>query len=234
MQKKSDRTYTNHLGSQLRDIILGGQDGIVNILGLVLGVAAATNEPRVVLIAGLASTCAESISMAAVAYTSSKAANAYYLSERAHERQAITQTPIIEKKHIRAIYAKKGFYGKELELIVQRITANKRLWVSTLLSEELKLSPIEYKNPFHIGLIVGIASLLGSLIPLIPFVFIAVKTAIWASFFSCILVLFLTGAIKARITVGDWKRSGIEMAAIGTIAALAGYGIGHLLGTVPF
>lgn len=55
----------------LRDVILGGQDGIVNVLGVTLGVAAASADTRIVLAAGLAATFAESFSMAAVAYTAS-------------------------------------------------------------------------------------------------------------------------------------------------------------------
>ncbi len=62
----------------VRSIILGGQDGLVNVLGIVLAVATATNSLRVVLISGLAATFAESISMAAVAYTSVKAGKEYY------------------------------------------------------------------------------------------------------------------------------------------------------------
>ena len=44
--------------SALADIILGGQDGLVNVLGVILGVAAATSDPRIVLVAGLAATFA--------------------------------------------------------------------------------------------------------------------------------------------------------------------------------
>ena len=64
--------------SNLKNIILGGQDGLVNVLGIVLGVAAATYENKIVIIAGLAATFAESVSMAAVAYTSTDAALSYY------------------------------------------------------------------------------------------------------------------------------------------------------------
>jgi len=46
--------------------------------------------------------------------------------------------------------------------------------------------------------------------------------------------LFGTGGMKARLTVGDWRRSGIEMALVGFAAAVFGYVIGVLLGsTVP-
>ena len=37
--------------SALSDVILGGQDGLVNVLGVILGVAAATSDPHLVLVA---------------------------------------------------------------------------------------------------------------------------------------------------------------------------------------
>jgi len=41
----------NHKGNRLSDIILGGQDGLVNVLGVLLGVAAASQETRIVIAA---------------------------------------------------------------------------------------------------------------------------------------------------------------------------------------
>lgn len=61
------------IGTRISEIILGGQDGIVNVLGVVLGVAAASGDSRVIIAAALATTFAESLSMAAVAYTSTLA-----------------------------------------------------------------------------------------------------------------------------------------------------------------
>ncbi|MFA6036426.1 MAG: VIT1/CCC1 transporter family protein [Candidatus Micrarchaeia archaeon] len=72
--------------SILREIILGGQDGLVNVLGLVLGMASATNNAHLVIVAGLAATFAESFSMAGVAYTASKASRDYYLSQKKGEQ----------------------------------------------------------------------------------------------------------------------------------------------------
>ena len=79
----------HHHDSQLSDIILGGQDGLVNTLGVILGVAAATSDPRIVIAAGMAASFAESVSMAAVAYTSRQADHALYESERAREHRHI-------------------------------------------------------------------------------------------------------------------------------------------------
>ncbi|MEE8113204.1 MAG: VIT1/CCC1 transporter family protein, partial [Nitrososphaerales archaeon] len=53
--------HSTGTGSKLRDYILGSQDGLVNVLGLVLGLAIATRDLRIVLIGGLAAAFAESI-----------------------------------------------------------------------------------------------------------------------------------------------------------------------------
>src|SRR5512135_3227175 len=110
--------------SRLSDIILGGQDGLVNVLGVILGVAAATSDSRIVLVAGLAATFAESVSMGAVAYTSTLAEAEFYESEREREYRHINEVPNLEKEEIRKIYSEKGFEGKLLERIVETITAN--------------------------------------------------------------------------------------------------------------
>ncbi len=93
----------------LSDVILGGQDGLVNVLGVILGIAAATGDPYIVIVAGLAATFAESISMGAVAYTSTLADADFYESEREREYRHILEVPNLEKQEIRDIYASKGF-----------------------------------------------------------------------------------------------------------------------------
>src|SRR5512145_3098228 len=107
--RPEDHRDNHNSASSLSDIILGGQDGLVNVLGVILGVAAATNDPRIVLVAGLAATFAESVSMGAVAYTSTLADADFYESERAREYRHIENVPHLEREEIRKIYEKKGF-----------------------------------------------------------------------------------------------------------------------------
>ncbi len=217
-------------GVLLRDIILGWQDGVVNVLGLVLGVATATESTRIILISGLAALFAESASMAAVAYTSSKAARDYYFRELRREQREIDETPESEIQEIRTIYYRKGFRDEELENIVRKITSDKRLWVETMMAEELRLFPEEYQNPVKSSGIVGFASVVGSFIPLMPFVFLSPGTGTIVSVGVSVGVLFGTGVVKAKVTIGDWLKTGVEMALVGTAAALFGYVIGSVLG----
>ena len=218
--------------SNIRDIILGFQDGLVNTLGLVLGVASAVQNSQIVLISGLVTTFAESVSMAAVAYTSTKAAHEFYESQLQREKQEIQEMPHMEVEEIRQIYLKKGFRGKQLEGIVKKITSDKKLWLETMMSEELKLYPEDYDSPFKSSFVVGMSAVVGSLIPVLPFFFVSVKTGMIVALILSVLTLFIVGAVKAKLTIGNWKKSGLEMAIVGTVAALVGYVVGSFLGVV--
>ncbi len=218
----------------LRQVILGGQDGVVNILGLALGTASATNDSRIVIIAGLATAFAESFSMAAVAYTTSRAAQDFYRSELLREKREIEEVPHLEKEEIRDIYAKKGFSGKTLGRIVRTITSNKRIWLKVMMDEELNLSSRDFDHPAREAGVVGVSAFVGSLIPIAPFFAMPVWEAMVASAIVCSAVLFAGGAVKAKLTIGEWWRSGLEIMGVGMLAGLAGYIVGSLLGAAVF
>jgi predicted membrane protein (TIGR00267 family) len=213
----------------LSDFILGAQDGLVNVLGVVLGIAAATNDARIVLVAGLATTFAESISMGAVAYTTTLADADLYQSEREREYRHIIEAPNLEIKEVHDIYESKGFKGELLDRIVGTITANRDVWVAVMMAEEHQLSPVNRKTAFRAALIVGFSAIVGSLVPLFPFMLLSVQVSMWLSVLVTALTLFAIGAYKARVTVGKPVKSGFEMAVIGTVSALAGYLVGFLL-----
>ncbi|HBY95111.1 MAG: VIT1/CCC1 transporter family protein [Ardenticatenaceae bacterium] len=218
--------------SALADVILGGQDGLVNVLGVILGVAAATGDARIVLAAGMAATFAESVSMGAVAYTSTLAESAVYESERAREYRHVQAVPELERQEIRTIYHQKGFEGELLDRIVDTITTNRDVWVAVMMAEEHRLAPVDRRTALNSALIVGFSAVVGSLIPLAPFVFLPVYTSMWVSILVAGLMLFIVGAYKARVTVGRPGKSGLEMTLIGIASALVGFGVG-LLFKVP-
>jgi len=213
----------------LADVILGGQDGLVNVLGIVLGVAAATRDAQIVFVAGMAATFAESVSMAAVAYTSMLAETAHYESEREREYRHVHLVPAVEREEIREIYRQKGFEGELLDQIVEKITADKDVWVGVMMAEEHQLTPTNRRDALRSALIVGIAAVVGSLIPLLPFMFLPIGMSLWISLLISAIVLFVVGFYKARITVGHPTKSGLEMAVIGIISALVGYVVGLAL-----
>src|SRR3989442_8964666 len=118
--------------NSLRDVILGGQDGLVNMLGIALGVVAAGGSNHVLVVTGIAAAITESISMGAVAYTSFGSDRDFYLAERETEQSEISSDPDEEREEIREIYATKGFRGQLLDDVVSTITSNREIWVSTM------------------------------------------------------------------------------------------------------
>jgi len=227
-EKKPSFKNENHRTNRLSDVILGGQDGLVNVLGVILGVAAASQDTRIVLAAGLAATFAESISMAAVAYTSTLAERDFYFSELEREKREIKEVPELEEEEIRQIYRQKGFKGKLLEDIVKGIISNEKVWLDTMMRDELQLTPVEEKRPLRAAVIVGFSAIIGSLVPLWPFFFFSIQNGIYTSMIVSAIALFLVGVVKAKLTIGGWAKSGLQMAVIGMVSALAGYGIGLL------
>ena len=213
---------------KLSQIILGGQDGLVNTFGVILGIAAASSDIRIVIAGGLAASIAEAVSMGAVAYTSQRASHDHYLSLLASEKKAITERPKEEKAEVKKIYQEKGFSGEELSHIVQLITSNKKAWLSIMMSDELKVSPIENRQVYINSVIVFLSAFLGALIPLFPFFFFSLKGGIYISFFISSISLFGVGFYQAKSTVGKPIRNGLELLVIGMSAAVIGYGIGYL------
>lgn len=214
----------------LPEIILGGQDGLVNVLGVILGVVAATGSNSIVIVAGLAATFAESISMGAVAYTSKLAEADYYQSEYEREQYEIEHEPEGEREEVRQIYTKYGFSGEILDKIVEQITSNKETWTQVMMEQELKLEPINRKDAIPAAFIVGFSALVGSFIPLTPYFFLPIKEATMLALILSALTLFVVGWIKAEKTIGrQMFKAGIEMTIIGMVSAFIGYFIGFLL-----
>jgi VIT1/CCC1 family predicted Fe2+/Mn2+ transporter len=214
--------------NSLRDVILGGQDGLVNILGIILGVIAGGGSRTVLLSAGFAAAITESISMGAVGYTSSVAQRDYYEAERRREETEIETMPDAERDEVRQIYSSKGFSGELLDGVVDTITGNREAWLATMMDEELHLQPVRSADILRSAFVITVATLIGHLIPLLPFLVLARAPAVATAIVLSGLVLFAVGVYSAVTLVGDWRTSGVRMVLIGLGAAGVGFLIGRL------
>lgn len=104
-----------------------------------------------------------------------------------------------------------------------------QIWLEVMMAEELKLEKPD-ANPTKAAVVVGASAIVGSLLPIMPFFVLQPKQAIIATVVFSAIILFIAGALKSKFTVIGWKRSGMELAAIGIISALVGFAIGTLLG----
>ena len=214
----------------IRDVILGGQDGLVNVLGLVLGMAVATGSQRVVVTAGLAALLAESIAMAGVAYTATGAERQLGATVRrvlGDRRAALARTREAARRW-RLMEA--GLAPDLIVLVGREVDAEAAIWSDHLEEVRRALAPVRETRPVRAAAVVGVSTALGSAVPLLPFIVLPFSVAPAVALTAAAVVLALAGIERARTTGGRRGRAAAEMVVIGLVSALAGYLIGQLLG----
>jgi vacuolar iron transporter family protein len=213
-------------GRAIREVIFGTNDGLVTTLGFLGGVTGSISDKDVILLAALAEIVAGAFSMASGAYIASKSQSEYFQKEIAREKREIEEDPDHEKHEIWEIYKERGFTDEEITILINRITSDKNLWLKFMLREELGLGDEATENPVRVGGIMGVSFLAGSIVPILPYFFMAPHAALVTATIASLIFLFCLGAIKTRLTKSGWLKSGLEMLAIGTASALVGYIVG--------
>ena len=220
------------------DFIYGSFDGAVTTFAVVAGAIGASLSPAIVLILGFANLGADGFSMAIGNYQATKARIEYVEKERKREEWEVDNMAESEKQEIRDIYEKKGFTKELLDEIVRVITARKKVWIDTMMKEELGLFE-DGRRPIDTALSTILGFIAIGLIPLIPFVILSVSgltTSISESFmYSTIFTggsFFLIGIIKGKIVKKPIIRSGLITLLIGALAATVAYLVGTLLGNL--
>ncbi len=146
------------------------------------------------------------------------------------------EVPATEFEEVRDIFKGWGYEGEKLEEMTNRIASNPKAMLEFMMSFELKLAPVEKSEARRSFSVVLSSTIVGSIIPLIPFFFVTSSTIASGTIASIILsgaTLFFIGAYEARSTIGSIWWSGLQMTMIGLAAGFAGYLIGHVVGAVP-
>ena len=142
-----------------------------------------------------------------------------------------------EEQEIRDIYEKKGFKAEFLEEIVRMITSRRKVWIDTMMKEELGLVE-DSKKPINSALSTFVGFNVVGLIPLIPFLIFYVlgfsvdSEAFYLSAASTGAAFFIVGLVKGKIVKKSLIRSGLYTLVIGTIAASVAYFVGYSLNSL--
>lgn len=219
------------------DFIYGSIDGAVTTFAVVAGVVGASLSPGIILILGFANLFADGFSMAAANYQASKARNEFIEMKRKQEEWEIDNLEEQERDEIRDIYREKGFKDELLEEVVRIITSRRKVWIDTMMKEELGLIEDE-KNPMDSSISTFIGFNIIGIIPLVPFMIfmmIGIEPNSEAFIYATISIsfaFFLVGMIKGKIVKKSMMRSGIYTLIIGGIAAIVAYMVGYGLNSV--
>ena len=229
----SEEMHKTETGAYIGEAVYGALDGIVTTFAVVAGVAGAKLSAGVVLIMGFANLIGDGLSMGVGSYLSTKSRRQYEQSERERELWEIENYPEGEIHEIREIFHRKGFEGKDLDRAVEIITSNKKIWLETMMNEELGIIS-EDGHPFFNGLSTFISFMIVGFIPVLFFVLaLAIPSLAPYSFTMSVILtavtLFVVGALRVLVTQSHWFRSGIEMLLVGGAAALGSYLVGYFL-----
>ncbi len=214
----------------VRDLVYGFNDGLTANFGLVMGVVGASVNSRVLLLTGFAGLLADALSMAASGYLASRSEDEVRQYHLSLERAELELMPEEEREEIAGLYQAKGLTRQEAETVADRLMEKPEIALTTLAREELGIDPEAPGHPVREGVTTGIATGLGAIIPLIPFLFTSGQAAIWIAVGISMIAHFLVGASRAIFTGRPAIRSGLEMFVVGMGVALAAYVLGLLVG----
>lgn len=213
----------------IREAVFGFNDGLVSTFGLTAGVVGALASNHLVALAGLINAVAGGLSMSVGTYISTKSEEEVLQREIQQEKEALKRRPNDELEELIRIYKEKGFEGKQLKCIVEAISKDKKLFLKTMVDEELGITDASFKNPISASAVMFFYYVLGSVIPTAAYLLMPGITALYASVAFSIFGLFFAGVVKSKLTKRDPVMSGVEMVAVGILAAAVAYIFGALL-----
>jgi VIT1/CCC1 family predicted Fe2+/Mn2+ transporter len=135
--------------------------------------------------------------------------------------------PEIEREEIREIFEAKGFKGEDLERITKVITADRKLWATTMMQEEHGLFDDEDGKPWLHGLMTFLAFVAFGSIPIIPYLLpIKDLPQFPITIVSTAIALLFVGFLRSWVTRERLVKGPIEILVIGSVCAAAAYAVG--------
>jgi VIT1/CCC1 family predicted Fe2+/Mn2+ transporter len=221
-------------GSQLvKDIVIGMSDGLTVPFALAAGLSgAAIVSNSVIVTAGIAEIVAGSIAMGLGGYLAGKTEIDHYNSELAREYYEVDHYPERERQEVAEVFADYGLSMEHQNLIVDDISKDKDRWVDFMMKFELGLEKPNINAARNSAAAIGLAYIVGGIIPLSAYFPIFGLSTQMALFYSCLITaisLFVFGYFKTKIIGQPPIKGGFKVLGIGAAAAASAYFIAHLI-----
>ena len=214
----------------LRAGVLGANDGIVSVAGIVIGVAAATVERAPIVTAGVAGLAAGALSMALGEYVSVSTQRDTEQALLAKERRELLEEPEAELEELVGIYQKKGLSPQTARTVAEELTAHDAF--AAHIDIELGIDPNELTNPWHAAISSAISFTVGAILPMLAILLPPPAARIPVTFVAVLLALAITGWVSARLGGADPVRATQRVVIGGALAMAVTYAIGRLVGGV--
>lgn len=213
----------------LRAGVLGANDGIVSVAGIVVGVAGATSARGPIFTAGLAGVVAGAVSMALGEYVSVSSQRDSDHAALAQEKHELRQDPQSELAELAAIYEAKGVSAKTARIVAEELTAHDAF--SAHVDAELNLDPDDIANPWQAAGASALSFTLGALLPLVAILLPPPVLRVPVTVAAVLLALAVAGASSARIGGSSVHKAVLRVLVGGSAGLAFTYAVGHLFGT---
>ena len=214
----------------LRAGVLGANDGIVSVAGIVIGVAAATTDRGPIFTAGLAGLAAGALSMALGEYVSVSTQRDTEKALLAKERRELKEQPQEEFEELVGLYRAKGLSPDTARTVAHELTEHDAF--AAHVDVELGIDPDELTNPWHAAISSAVSFTVGAMLPLLTILLLPPSTRIPVTFVAVLIALALTGWLSARLGGANPQRAVTRILVGGALAMAITYAIGHLFGGI--
>ncbi|MCL4200750.1 VIT1/CCC1 transporter family protein [Patescibacteria group bacterium] len=217
----------------LREIVYGGNDGIVTTFAVVAGFAGAQKDPVSsaipavsVLLFGLANLFADAFSMSLGSFLSHRADQDIYRTEKSKEAHEILHDPDSEFSETIEILKRKKFSHKDATTLATIYRSNPHYWTEFMMKDELEMTDPEKENPYFVALFTFFSFVVFGGIPLSPYIFGFSNNTFTLSIGFTALALLLLGILRAYISKQKPLRGILETLLVGGLSASVAYIVG--------
>lgn len=224
--------HEHHLKSSdtIRDIVIGMSDGLTVPFALAAGLSGAVNSSGIVITAGIAEIIAGSIAMGLGGFLAGRTEADHYAAELKREYDEVERVPEQEKIEVKEVFANFGLSDALQTQVADELARDKDKWVDFMMRYELGLEEPQANRATQSAVTIGISYIVGGIIPLSPYFFIADSQA--ALYYSCVITmicLFIFGYFKSKVTGQPPVSGAFKVLIIGALAAGAAFGMAKLI-----
>ncbi|MBI3995346.1 MAG: VIT1/CCC1 transporter family protein [Nitrospirae bacterium] len=218
-------------GGNLRAAVFGVNDGLVSNASLIMGVAGASGDVRIIVLSGVAGLLAGAFSMAAGEYVSMRSQRELFEYQIELEREEFALYPDEEKEELALIYNARGLSMERARGVAAEMLRDPEHALDALSREELGLNPDDLGSAWGAALSSFLSFAAGALLPLLPFLLVRNgPSALIVSIGLSGAALFGVGSGLSLFNGRSAVWGGLRMVLIGGAAGLSTYLIGTLLG----
>ena len=220
-----DKNFEERLNI-LRAGVLGANDGIISIAGVVIGVASATSNIWFILISALSAIFAGAFSMAGGEYVSVSTQKDTEEAAVAKEQALLDRSPESARESLYQTFLSQGDCETEAEVKVNQAFSKNPIKV--LVEEKYGVDMEEITNPWHAAVSSFLSFSVGSLPPTLAILLFPDPYRIPITVVVVALTLILTGYVSAKLGKAPVKQAMLRNLAVGLLTMLVTYVVGQV------